>query len=146
MGRRIAEASFLVVTNIVPDMILETAYIYENIESISPKKGTLKLTAASPIGIEESVESAVYMANSLESQQGHLANAFYKPRRTAVCKKIIRLMSEVYLNVRSNTQTGRLDRSHENLDKNHHTLVTQSKAAIVTTKYFIFKIANWSSK
>lgn len=52
MVQRVAETSFLIVTNLATVMIVRTAYINENIEKISPKKGTLKLLRSSPVAIE----------------------------------------------------------------------------------------------
>lgn len=69
LGQRIAKASFLIVTNLAADMILETAYSNEIIKKICYKSSTMKPTSSSPVAIEESVDNAAYMADSPESKQ-----------------------------------------------------------------------------
>lgn len=50
-------------------MALETAYINENNEKISPKKDTLILTSSSPVGSKKSVDNAAYMTGRAETKQ-----------------------------------------------------------------------------
>lgn len=66
-----AETSFVVVTNLVTNMILRTAYINRNIEKTSLKKGTLKTTGTSFVTIEESVGDAAYITNNVASKHRH---------------------------------------------------------------------------
>lgn len=146
LDQRTAKTVFLIVTDLATDMILRIAYINENIDMISPKKGILKPTGPSSVAIEESVGSTAYMADILETKQGHPKDVFNKYHCTAVCQSTIRSMSEAYLYATTNDRGVRLDTSYKYLVKNYQAFVAQGIVEIVPTQSFIVKMANWSSQ
>lgn len=70
LRQRVATANFLVGTNLATDMILSTAYIDKNNEKISPKKGILQPTSASPTPLEEFVGNSACMTEKLRTKEG----------------------------------------------------------------------------
>lgn len=143
LRQRTAKPSFLMVTDLATDMILETAYTNENIERICLKKGTLNFTGSSLVALWESVSNTAYMADNVRSMHGHSESELNKHPCTTVCQKNVPPMSEAYLHVRSITQSVQLATSHKDLVKNRRALVAQGIAKVVTTKPFIIKMPNW---
>lgn len=97
LEQRIASESFLIVTNLATDMNLWTGYVDENSEKCSSQNGTLKPNVSIPVAIEEGVDSIAFPTSNAESKQRHSRNEFSEYPCTAVCQKIVPLMSEVYL-------------------------------------------------
>lgn len=84
-------------------MNLETTYIIEPVEKISPKKITMRSYGSIHVRIEESLDSAAYKPNSPESKQSHLEDELSNYPCSTVCQKIIAFMGDVELHMKSST-------------------------------------------
>lgn len=143
---RVAEVWILVVISLATEKILEMTHLDENIEMISPRKGTLTSTDSSCDAIEESVSSAAYIASNLGTQNGSSREDYSKYPNNAILQKITPAKSEVNLHVRSNARDIRLVSLHGNLLKNRQDFVSRGIVEVGTTQSFMIKMANWSNK
>lgn len=75
-------------TSLATDMILGAVYINENIEKLSPKKGTLKPTGSSLVAILKIAGNATYMADNVESKQKQFEDEFNQYACGAAYQKI----------------------------------------------------------
>lgn len=82
-----AEARFLIVSNVATRMTLETTHIDENIEKVSLKKSRLKPIGSSFVAIQKSVSNAFHMTGTVELKQEHSEDEFSKQPCTADCQK-----------------------------------------------------------
>lgn len=127
LGQRLADTSFLLVTNLTTNIILDTAYIYGNIEKICFKKDTPKPAGLSPIAIEESDGNAAYLTDKVKSKQDNSKHELNKNLSAAVCLKNLPFMNGAYLDVKRNAQGVQRAVSHEMLVNSRQTFVVLGK-------------------
>lgn len=97
LGQRIAKFSFLIVTSLATDMIIETDNITENIEKIISMKTTLKPAGPNPVTKNESVGNTAYMANHVTAKQKNSEDEYRGHACTAVPRTIMLPMREAHL-------------------------------------------------
>lgn len=139
-GQKVAKASLLVVRNLAADTSVITAYIDKNFEKTNPKKVTLKITGTSLLATEESVGSAAFTANNVETRKENLRKDYNEHPSTAVVQQIIPSISDVHVHAISNAGGVQLVSSHVNLVRNYHALMNQGKVEAFFAKLFIIKV------
>lgn len=124
--------------NLTAYIFLETAYINENVGIISFKEDALKSDSSSPVALEKSAGNAAYLTENVDLRHCHSESKLNQKPCTAVCRKIVPSISEVYLHKKSNAQSIQLVTSDQNLVKNCQAPVAQSMAEVVPAQPFVF--------
>lgn len=105
-------------TNLAIDMIVETAYINENIEKVRPKRCTLMPSTSNSAAIYEGIDNAAYIENDVKTKQRQPEDYYSASSCVAVYQRVVMLLSKVHLFVGCSARDVQLETSHKNLVEN----------------------------
>lgn len=82
-GAKSSQSNFLKATNLATGMILEAAYVDENIEKVDLTKGTQKTAGLVLVTIKKSIGHAAYVSNYVKTRNAWQENEYKKHLVTA---------------------------------------------------------------
>lgn len=112
---------------------------------ISKRKSTLKPKGSSHVAIGNIVGNAVYTANNADPMHRHSKEIYNKNPCTAVYRRIILAVNEVYLYVKSNTRGVQMVTSHKYPVRNHHVQAARGMIDVAPARSFNTKMEDYLS-